>query len=226
VIAPTIESVVSKQLAQAVAQYRRKEMIFLGNIFRLQIQRTSLKREVGDNRLYDPSSLLIASELVITTGGAWVHAEDNHFIADVHHVAHPQSRHRGKNSLSVGFTSHYDAMQSRFGEHIRIGCAGENIIIECAQRVNLADIAGGLHIETKHGHILLGNVVVAHPCRPFSDYVLAKPTTDPAQRKAALQFLDAGTRGYYGELCSASPATVAIGDAVYAVSHPPTQTSS
>ncbi len=192
-------------------------MIYIGNIIRLQIQRHNLKREVGGKRVYEPSALMAVSDLVLSTGGAWAGADDGSFIADVHHLAHPKSKHRGVNSLSILFSSHYAAMQSRFGEHLTIGCAGENILIESAVKIPLAEIAGGLAIETHQGHVILGNVVVASPCRPFSEYALAQPSAEPAQIKATLQFLDSGIRGYYCQLASAETVTVSLGARVYAL---------
>ena len=191
-------------------------MTFLGKITRLQIQRANLKTEVNGKRVYDPAAIMAVNELILTPGGVWSRAEDGSFIADVHHRAHPLTKHRGQNPLSVLFTSHYALMQSRFGSHLALGCAGENILIECGDRIPVAVVASGLIVETAGGRVALGSIVVAPPCKPFSDYALAGAGSAPATMKSALQFLGDGMRGYYGELTGAASARVALGDSVYA----------
>lgn len=131
---------------------------------------------------------------------------------DVHHPAHPETRNLDRtNDLSVGFTPHYVAMRERFGEHLVEGCAGENILIETTGRVTLADLAGGLFIESAAGtgRVLLTVIRIAPPCREFSGY--SARSTEPEAIKGALQFLDDGLRGFYCALNNPAPVTVTLG---------------
>jgi len=192
-------------------------MNLLGKIIRLQIQRGSLKRDDAGRRVYDPAPLLAVDALTLTRTGACAHTADGSFTLDVHNSAHPHTKFSGANPLSFGFTSHYAVMRSRFGEHLTTGCAGENILIETDVTVSLADVSSGVFIETPHGRIALESVIVARPCRPFSTYALAKTDPSTPELKAALQFLDDGTRGFYCALASTSPATVTLGDQVFSV---------
>lgn len=189
-------------------------MPLLGHIVRLQIQRASLKRDANGRRSYDPAPLLAVRSLTLSRAGACAQLDDGSFALDVHHAAHPVTRHSGQNPLSFVFTSHYAAMRRQFGEHLAPGCAGENILIETATRVPLADVAAGLVIQSAHGAVPLRKVIVAAPCRPFSEYALAKSDATPLDLKVALQALDHGLRGYYGEFDGDSPATISLGDAV------------
>src|ERR1700694_4918441 len=105
----------------------------LGRIVRLQIQRSKLKRGEKPNRYYDPAPLLAVDELTLTPHGALVRLAGGGTLVDIHHAAHPDTRHLDRtNDLSVGFTPHYAAMRERFGAHLVDGCAGENILVETA----------------------------------------------------------------------------------------------
>ena len=42
-------------------------------------------------------------------------------------------------------------MQARFGDHLGIGCAGENILIEAELVISLDQVARGVAIETRKG---------------------------------------------------------------------------
>jgi hypothetical protein len=190
-------------------------MRFLGKIVRLQIQPTCLKHGEGEGRVYSPEALMPAQRLELT--GACSLAPDGSSTIDIHNSSHPNTRNHGANALSFAFTSHYSAMQARFGDHLGVGCAGENILIEAEQVISLEQVARGVAIETAQGRVALGNVVVATPCNSFSKYALRASSAAPADVKAALQFLDQGMRGYYCQFASDSPATVMLGDRVFAV---------
>jgi len=68
-------------------------------------------------------------------------------------------------------------------------------------------------IQTQDGQqIQLTQVCVAEPCAPFSTFALNLDTRPPAELlKAALQFLDGGTRGFYCQQTGA-PIRVQVGD--------------
>lgn len=187
----------------------------LGRIVRLQIQTTALKIGAGPHETYDPGALLSVEALTLTPDGAEARLPEGP-VLDVHHARHPETRQNdGENALSVGFTAHYARMRERFGEHVALGCAGENVIIDAAQSVTPEWAVGGFVIETAAGvRARLGSVLVAAPCRPFTRYLLQQ-SSEPDRLKEGLQFLDGGLRGFYVALHQAEPAVVSVGDTVY-----------
>src|SRR2546428_5841953 len=93
----------------------------IGTVTRLQIQRGSLKRGEKPTRLYDPAPLLCVAALNVTPDGALGASPDggDAWIVDVHHRGHPDTKNEdGQHGISLGFTSHYDAMRA----HLAIGC--------------------------------------------------------------------------------------------------------
>lgn len=187
----------------------------LGRILRLQIQPTPLKLGEKPNRRYDPSALMVVSELTLTREGAQARTPEGETVLDIHHARHPHTRNNANtNPLSVGFTAHYDLMRAEYGEHLWTGCAGETLIVENLQRIKLDDVARGIAIAPQNGGepVWLKSVMVARPCLPFSGYVLGGTE---ASVKTTLQFLDNGMRGFYCALEQESPATIAVGDNVF-----------
>jgi hypothetical protein len=191
----------------------------IGTVARLQIQRSSLKTGDKPNRRYDPSPLLAVPALNVTPDGALGGSPDggDTWIVDVHHRAHPSTKNEdGLHGISVGFTSHYDAMREHFGDHVEVGCAGENIIATSDRRFTYEELAGGVAILTPDGkeRVRLKVLQVAHPCRPFTGWALGK-TVEPEELKKHLQFLDGGMRGFY---CVGEGAgTVMLGDLIAVV---------
>jgi hypothetical protein len=187
----------------------------LGKIVRLQIQRSPLKIGEKPNRAYDPSPILAVNELTLTPQGAVARALDGAPLLDVHHADHPRTRNvKGVNALSVGFTSHYAAIRTQYGQHVADGCAGENILIETNGRVDWGRVAGGIAIQPAGADspAWLRVNQVAAPCREFSGYVMDGPGA--AALKEVLQFLDDGLRGFYCALAGSEPVTIAVGDRV------------
>jgi hypothetical protein len=188
----------------------------IGTVARLQIQRGSLKRGEKPTRLYDPAPLLSVPSLSVSPDGALgaSPADAETWIVDVHHRAHPQTKNEdGAHGISIGFTSHYAAMQEHFGERVALGCAGENIIAEVDRRLSYEELAGGVAILSPDGaeRVRLKVLQVAHPCRPFTGWALGK-TVEPEELKKHLQFLDNGMRGFYCQ--GESAGTVRVGDLV------------
>ena len=189
----------------------------IGTVVRLQIQESSLK--VGSKpRRYDPAPIRSVPALSLSPAGVVGLAADGKTIIDVHHHDHPSSKNRdGENGVSLGFTAHYLAMRQRFGQHLRDGIAGENILIEVDRRFSVEDLADGVVVEGAGGRRLeLRPVIVAAPCVEFARYALKFP--DGARPDAtvteALRFLDAGMRGFYATYAG-EPAVVAIGARVF-----------
>jgi len=187
-------------------------MIPLGKIIRLQIQRSRLKLGEKPNQYYDPSALITVKALNLTPKGAFA-VVNGETILDVHHADHPDTRNSdGVNDLSIGFTSHYQAMRARYGDHLFDGCAGENILVAVSAREDLAALASGLVIQNGDAAsaVRLTDLMVALPCAPFSKF--ASKSSDPQTVKGALQFLDQGMRGFY---CVVNQeATIRVGDEV------------
>jgi hypothetical protein len=183
----------------------------LGKIVRLQIQRSQLKLGEKPNQYYDPSALVSVNELRLTPHGASA-LVGGEVILDIHHADHPHTRNSdGVNDLSIGFTSHYQAMRARYGDHLFDGCAGENILVAIDSRVDITQIQNGLILGDAASAVRLTDVMVALPCAPFSKY--AAKSDNPQTVKSALQFLENGTRGFY---CVVNQeAAIKVGDDVY-----------
>lgn len=192
-------------------------MKLLGTIALLQIQRRSLTIGTGPTRYFDPAGLLAVDEMFLAAGGAFALAPDGSCLVDVHNATHPFTRSRGENTLSVGFSRHYDTMRAHFGEPFAFGCAAENIIVDGPDaRVLPADVAAGLVIETDDGPATLTSVVSAPPCMPFAKFALRDPGAAPQVVKSTIQFIDDGLRGFYCTFAGAKTATLRPGQKVYA----------
>ncbi len=192
----------------------------IGQITLLQVQRSSLKVGRHLHKYYDPSPLLIVDRLLISAKGAIGVTADGSQVIDLHHVDHPASHnHSGVNGLSVGFTSHYTAMRSRFGQHMVDGCAGENILVAVERELRLADLRNGLAIQTQDtGQVVyLTGLMVAAPCVEFSHFAAnyGMPLPD-AELQATLQFLHHGRRGFYAT-ATGDQVAVRAGDRVFLV---------
>ena len=184
----------------------------LGPIIRLQIQRSSLKTGLPKMNRYDPSPLFAVERLRMGPDGA-IARIDGTDVLDVHHRAHPNTKNDdGLHAISVGLTSHYREMQERYGDHMVVGCAGENIIVEHDHRLSLADVEKGLVVLSPDGaeRLRLRVLEVAHPCKPFSGFAHRYETVAPEELKATLQFLDEGTRGF--RVTPESEAELRVGD--------------
>jgi hypothetical protein len=190
----------------------------LGRIVGLQIQRSSLKVGPRGDRYFDPAPLLRVEALYITQHGAT--ADPDGAQPDVHNELHPASKNAGgKNDISIGFTSHYATMRARFGERVRDGIAGENILVACERSLALHDLAGGVLIVGDDGRrVELGQTLVAHPCVEFSRFALDDPRAPAALVSETLKFLDGGVRGFYVNVEGSQPARLAIGDRVFSMS--------
>lgn len=193
-------------------------MELIGTIVRLQVQRSSLKVGERPRRRYDPAPLLAVPTLTLTVGGTIGRTEDGEEIVDVHHRDHPASRNAGgENDVSVGCTSHYDAMRSRLGAHLADGLAGENILVRTDRVWHEAELAGGILVEADGGEwVRLDRVVVAEPCVEFSRYALCAPddTATDGRVTETLRFLRDGTRGFYASY-RGEPRALRVGDRVF-----------
>jgi hypothetical protein len=167
-------------------------MTRLGPVVSIQVQRSALKQDgIG----YDPAPLLRVEEAAIGPHGL-IGFHDGGWVLDVHGDLHPKARGGGRRALSIGFTSHYDLMEQRFGG-VPVGIAGENLVVASGRRILTGDLAGGLVVETTRGPIEFPAARPAAPCREFTSYLVGRDDVAPRGEIAAdLEFLEGGMRGF------------------------------
>lgn len=189
----------------------------IGRLVLLQVQRTTLKTGVKPNRTYDPAPLLHVPRAAVSPDGVLGWGDREAWVVDIHHRAHPNTKNDdGVHGVSVGFTSHYRAMQGRFGGQVELGCAGENLIAETDAMITGEDIARGLVVTGPDGaeKVQLTVLKAAEPCRPFTAWAQGKQV-ESAVLKENLQFLQDGMRGFY--LQAEGSAVVEVGDLLQAM---------
>jgi len=194
----------------------------IGRIKQVQIQPSPLKVESDNFTYYNPAPLLVVESLELTPDGVFGITAQQKRVIDVHHVDHPSSgNHHGTNGVSFGFTSHYETMRAQFGEHIKDGCAGENILIERDGIITLADLGSNIAIQSEETgqFVYLTKFKVAAPCVEFSQYAANHGLPlEAAPLKATLQFLHQGRRGFYATaLAQETPVLVKAGDRVFVI---------
>ena len=194
----------------------------LGIVKLVQVQPAGLIIETPEGYHYDPSRRAEVESLQITPRGIEALTPQGGRLLDIHHKDHPETRYLGGDDVSINFTSHYEAMRTRFGEHMVDGVAGENIIIDYGQEVWLPDLGQELAIENHltGQKVLLEVKDFAAPCEEFSHFAAqSQHERLPADElKATLQFLNNGRRGFLLVLIKGQAnATVQPGDRVYVV---------
>jgi MOSC domain-containing protein YiiM len=194
----------------------------LGRVKLVQLQPSGLIIESGTARIYDASRRVEVDKLLITSLGVESTTPQGERVLDIHHMNHPDKAYDSRDLVSLGFTSHYDAMRKRFGEHMVNGVAGENIIVACDQEVWMEDIGQQVAIESaKTGdRALLDVVEFAAPCEEFSHFVTDRQgeRLSPDEVKTTLQFLNNGRRGFLLVLSDGQEkVTVEPGDRVVAI---------
>lgn len=195
-------------------------LALIGPIARVQVQRSSLKLGERPRRWFEPGPITRVMALRVDGDGVTGIGTNGELIVDVHNRAHPESKFRGENGVSVGFTAHYATMRECFGERVTDGIAGENILVESAGVLSEDDLAGGLVIVTADGsEVALDEVIVAAPCVEFAKYASGSAPEDPADRviSDAVAFLHHGLRGFYATIAASTPqpAIIRPGDLVY-----------
>ncbi len=193
----------------------------LGTVMLVQIQPSGLIVQTEAGEVYDPSRRVEVDRLLVTSLGIEA-VIDGKRVLDIHHIDHPDKAYDNKDLVSIGFTSHYDAMGKRFGEHMVDGVAGENIIIEYDLEIWMEDLGKQIIIENvKTGKRSLFDVVrFAAPCDEFSHFVANSQheRLPAADLKSTLQFLNDGRRGFLLVLSKGQEsATVEPGDMVWGV---------
>jgi hypothetical protein len=191
-------------------------MLELGTVAFVQVMPRSVKQPGLRYERYDPAPLQRVSQLLIEPGGVLGLDDHGRRVLDLHHAAHPQSRSRGTNGVSIGFTSHYAALRDHFGPHLVDGCGGENIVIRSDRRFTLDDL--GAYVLIHHAAdgkwCVLRQPSVAEPCAPFARFAIGAGDLDVQH---ALHLLRFGARGFYlGPLPIPPSPPIAPGDRVYA----------
>lgn len=195
----------------------------LGSVKLTQLQPSGLIIKTPSGYFYDASRLVEVDSLTITPLGIEATTPDGEQVLDIHHISHPDKAYDDDDLVCIGFTSHYDAMRQRFGDHMVYGIAGENIIIEYDQEVWSEDLGERIGIQNPDtgDWVLLDLLSYAEPCSEFSHFsAQSQDQKLPAdQLKSTLQFLGKGRRGF---LLILSPGQTKVivrpGDKVYAVS--------
>lgn len=188
----------------------------LGRVVKLQVQTGSLKH--GPKReLYDPVHLIEVPELELTERGV-IGWRGGMVIQDVHHQDYMTARGYTGSNLSFNFTTHYDQIRGRYGNHVWPGCGGDNIVFAAATPVTLAELQGELVLEGINGDCgRIIHVQIATPCMAYSRFVANQPDLHPAQLKETLQFLSQGQRGFYADW-QGDPLRICPGNRLLAVS--------
>ena len=199
-----------------------KEFRDLGKIKLVQVQPSGLIIETPSGGYYDASRRVEVDRLLITSKGIEATTREGKHVLDIHHIDHPDKAYDDDDLVSIGFTSHYEAMRARFGVHMVDGVAGENIIIEFGEEVWVDDIGGQLAIEnTDTGQkTMLDLVCFAAPCDEFSHFATQSQgeRLPAAELKATLNFLNDGRRGFLLVLGNDQESTmIQPGDKVFGV---------
>lgn len=193
----------------------------LGEVTLLQVQVDSIKTGVKPNQRYTPEPHLTAVPVLrINNNGVEGVTEAGDILPDVHNSTHPSSKFTGNNGISLGFTSHYDVMRERFGDHMVDGIAGEGIVVGNDTRIPLEALAGGIVIKGDDREIVLNGWAILNPCAPFTRFCLHVAEGQKPDRTftEALKFLGEGLRGFqtvYPD--DAGTAEIRLGDEVYAL---------
>lgn len=194
----------------------------LGKIILVQLQPNGLIIEKSSGYFYDETRRVVVEELLINKKGIEATTSKGEHVLDIHHLDHTGKEYDDDDLVCIGFTSHYDKMRERFGEHMVYGSAGENIIIEYSDEIWLDDLGDKLAIENQDtGQLLvLEQIQVAAPCDEFSHFAAqSQEERLPAgDLKEVLQFLGDGRRGFLLILAKEQEdGSVRPGDKVYVV---------
>jgi hypothetical protein len=194
----------------------------LGRVKLVQVQPDGLIIETPLGYFYDASRLVKVDRLHITSMGIEATTPEGEHVLDIHHIDHPNKAYDNDDLVCIGFTSHYQAMRARFGEHMVDGIAGENITIEYEQEVWLEDLGQQIAIENADsGHMARLDVLnFAAPCGEFSHFAASSQHKQlpAAKLKSTLQFLGNGRRGFLLVLSeNQETATVRSGNRVFVV---------
>jgi hypothetical protein len=185
----------------------------IGPIVLLQVQREPMK-EGTTTRVYKPNKLAQVERIWLTPAGITTELNGER-IFDAHHAQHPRTRHRDASPLSFGLTSYNAQMQARFGDHLTLGIAGENIIVKTDALLTEDELLGEVAFRGADGRLtVLKNIFAAPPCKPFSAFCLHEDENEvePHTIAETLRFLNNGTRGFYAQPVANDETEIRVGD--------------
>ena len=173
---------------------------YLGVVKLVQLQPNGLIIKKDGGYFYDESRRVEVPKLIINSKGIEATTPEGDHVIDIHHLDHPDKEYDDDDLVCIGFSSHYDKMKERFGDHLVYGTAGENIIIEYPGEIWLEDLEGQIGFENQDTRqmLVLEDVLVAAPCEEFSHFAAQSQEEKlPAgELKEILQFLSDGRRGF------------------------------
>jgi len=182
---------------------------YVGEITFLQVQLYVMT----DQGQYDTDALVKADRLRLTADGVFGLLDDA-WVVDRHHRHHPDAKHwHATDTLSFGFSSHYDHMWSVFRE-TPPGHAGENVIVEAPEMLMINDVAGGFLIETDQGSIEFRSPAILEPCVEFTRFMTDRKDADAGELKPWRDKLRNGVRGYVVGIDGPDPVEIAPGNRV------------
>jgi len=124
-----------------------KNIRALGKVKLVQIQPSGLIIETPSGDFYDVSRRVEVDKLNITSLGIEATTSSGEHVLDIHHIDHPDKAYDVDDLVCIGFTSHYEAMRARYGEHIVDGTAGENILSNMAGKYGWKILASKLRLR-------------------------------------------------------------------------------
>jgi len=194
----------------------------LGTVKLVQIQPSGLIIDTPSGDFYDPTRRVEVDQLLITPKGIEADLPSGQHVLDIHHINHPGKAYDHNDLISIGFTSHYQAMRKRFGEHMVDGIAGENIIIQVDREIWEPDLGRQIGIQNGESgqKVFLNLVKFAAPCEEFSHFAANSQheRLPPGELKSVLQFLNNGRRGFLLVMTKDQEnATVRVGDKVFVI---------
>lgn len=176
----------------------------------IKLVQTQLYAMTGQGQ-YDTHALVKADRLRLTPDGVFGLSNDA-WVVDRHHRHHPDAKHwHTTDTLSFGFTSHYDHMWSVFRK-TPLGRAGENVIVDAPEMLTIHDLAGGLLIETEHGAIGFSLPEILEPCVQFTRFMTDRKDADATELKPWRDKLRNGVRGYVVGIDGPDPVEISPGD--------------
>jgi len=182
----------------------------------VQVQRSALKVGEKPKRYFDPTPITQVEYLKISNDGVVGVTAEGEEIVDVHHRRHHDSRFNSRNGISIGFTTYYHDMREKFGDHLRDGIAGENIIIESEEPFTVDHIGRRVALENpqKGTRIICHIERIVAPCNEFSQFC-AQQALHGAELKSTLEFLNEGRRGFFLSILQAAAyPTIRAGDRI------------
>lgn len=204
-----------------------KKVRQLGHVRLVQLQPNGLIIDTPDKTptgyFYDATRLVQVDQLEITPLGIEAIIPGGEQVLDIDHINHPDKAYDDDDLVCIGFTSHYDARRTHFGEHMGNGIAGENIIIEYSEEVWPDDLSQKSGIENQDNGEMANFEMVsfASPCVEFSKFCIQSQYEKiPANKiKEILKFLGNGRRGFSLVLNKLQDViTVRPGDKVFVLS--------